>query len=254
MAAAAGATAQVWPPAGHVLEMAGGGGGASPWWPTNEVAFQTADLALAYGIFAAVGLLRLPFTLGWWVLFLLAIFGGGRRPLLEGLVWCCGATTAIGFYGTQAIAPHSFKALVRCWAIEPSRRYLPACVSNRLPEEVDDDVSVLFMIAARLGDLFLHAIPIGAGVLIFFPSLTTSAALFSLPCNLIYWATTGASSLADTSAIYFAEQHQRLLPDYVWRFIYGSHWVFCGGVWLGLLLLSDSDGSSETQQQDFVGS
>jgi len=189
-----------------------------------------AEVTFAFCVFAGCGIVRTPYTTGWWTLFLSALLFGESRPLLKGIACCCGATTCVGFYGAQLLAPYAFEQLVRSWAVKPALRYGPRWLAARLPAMVDTE---LFWAAARLGDVFIHLVPTMTAVYVFRHSVTAAAVLASLPTNLIWLACSGQSTLAGTNAIYGIEPD---LPPYVWRFIYGSHWIFCTMALAGLAL------------------
>jgi len=81
----------------------------------------------------------------------------------------------------------------------------------------------------RFGDLFLHFFPTLTAMVLFRGDISRGSALASLPCNLLYLASTRSTKFADTNLIYCVKPEP---PAYVWTFIYGSHLAFCGCVFL----------------------
>ncbi|CAE7288941.1 unnamed protein product [Symbiodinium natans] len=196
-----------------------------------------------YGLFAFIGLIRQPFTLGWWCLFLTSLwftFGqemsrtGSSLPepalqLLQGMTCCCAATTATGFYGVQVLAPHAFASLIDTWIVDPM---VHACPSHSaLIRRIAATRS--FRAATRLGDCFLHLFPTTGAILLFWPSVTAAAAFLSLPANLIWLLSTGSWSLDATNRLYGVKPP---LKAATLHFVYGSHWTLCLG--LGALCLA----------------
>jgi len=178
-----------------------------------------SDVAVALSIFAFFGAIRQPYTGAWWTLFLAAL--STRWPLLQGMACCCGATTSIGFYGTQLLEPYVFKSLMWAWIEKPAQKLGPRWLGDMFAIALE---SPYFMFALHVGDLFVHLIPTSLAVLWFWRSVTFQAALVSLPTNLLYLAATRYRTLAATNAIYGVDP---MLPDYVWSFIYCSHWLLC---------------------------
>lgn len=201
-----------------------------------------APAAGIYALFVCIGLIRQPFTLGWWCLFLASLwftFGqdlprkglvlaDAELRLLQGIACCCAATTATGFYGVQVLAPHAFASLIDTWVVDPLVYLLPA--HSALIRRVA--VTRSFRAATRLGDCCLHLFPTTGAVVLFWPSVTATAAFLSLPANLIWLLSTGSWSLEATNRLYGIKPP---LGTATLRFVYGSHWALCFG--LGLLCL-----------------
>eukprot|EP00933_Yihiella_yeosuensis_P073230 TRINITY_DN81849_c0_g1_i1.p1 TRINITY_DN81849_c0_g1~~TRINITY_DN81849_c0_g1_i1.p1 ORF type:complete len:498 (+),score=37.71 TRINITY_DN81849_c0_g1_i1:86-1495(+) len=187
----------------------------------------------AFAIFIGIGLIGLPYTTGWWCLFLTALYQGGGGPrlrtfevshdvlLIEGVACCCAATTSLGFYGAQVLAPYAFASLIESWVLVPSDRFLPKSWSQKLREW-----SRLrsFWLALRAGDCFVHLLPTSLAIFLFSPSLSSLCPLVSLPTNLLWLAATGSTSLSSTSQLYGVDPP---LKSHVLHFIYGSHWMLC---------------------------
>ncbi|CAE8632599.1 unnamed protein product, partial [Polarella glacialis] len=109
----------------------------------------------------------LPFTTGWWCLFLVSLWQGRGGPwfrdadsdigkqamMLEGMACCCGLTTALGFYGAQLLAPYAFPALLRYWVLRPADRYLPPVLAKPLLQWSETSSFKAF---ARFGDCLVH--------------------------------------------------------------------------------------------------
>jgi len=180
------------------------------------------DALLAYGIFVASGFVWMPFTNAWWITFLVALFVHDA-PFFRGMVACSGATTAIGWYGTRLLVPYAFKSLLNAWIFEPVQRWMPACVSKAV-DRMQLQTSSAFFAVARLGDICVHLIPTVSSIFLFADCVSMKVALASVPCNLMYWAATGGERLADTNRLYGVSPEP---PNYVWKFIYGSHCALC---------------------------
>mmetsp|Transcript_80349 Transcript_80349/g.239331 ORF Transcript_80349/g.239331 Transcript_80349/m.239331 type:complete len:469 (+) Transcript_80349:67-1473(+) len=191
------------------------------------------QVIIAFGIFAVFGLRRLPYTTAWWTLFLLSLYGGSDYPMLRGVCACCAVTTATGFYGTQILLPYAFMSLVRVWVVLPVQRLGPRWFAEPL---VKASETWAFEVAARLADLCIHLLPTTVAVRIFRDGVTSGAALAALPTNLIYLASTGSSTLAETNKIYGVVPPP---PLSIWRFIYGSHWLICSAI-LFICLVADA--------------
>lgn len=183
------------------------------------------EVLFVYGVFLFVGLVQHPFTEAWWTLFLAALYGGGAWPLLESITWCCAVTTSTGFYGTQVLVPGAFRGLMQTWLVNPVCRRAPARHAPTLRALTETSA---FFVAARIGDLFLHALPTSVAIYLFRGSITSFAALAALPTNLLWLVGSGQTTLAGTNKVYGIAPD---LPGYVWNFIYMSHWVFCAAAW-----------------------
>lgn len=183
------------------------------------------EVIFVYSVCGIMGLTRQPYTAGWWIIFLTTMLTTSFSPLLNGMVWCTALTTGAGFYGTQMLAPYAFRALVNAWVLQPVERWAPKWFA--VPFQAFANTHA-FTVGARLADLCLHVLPISVAMYTFANSVTGAAALAALPTNMVYFAATGFRALSDTNLIYQVEPQ---LPQYVWRFIYGSHWVLCGLVW-----------------------
>mmetsp|Transcript_29942 Transcript_29942/g.85737 ORF Transcript_29942/g.85737 Transcript_29942/m.85737 type:complete len:479 (+) Transcript_29942:39-1475(+) len=184
------------------------------------------DVLLAYSVFMGHGLLWLPFTNAWWTVFLIAVFSSGVGPYFRGIAACCGATTAIGWYGTQMLVPYALPCLLGVWIFDPVERRAPTWVSSRILRLKGSNAVINLL---RFGDLFLHFFPTLTAMILFRGDISRGSALASLPCNLLYLASTRSTKFADTNLIYRVTPEP---PAYVWTFIYGSHLAFCGCVFL----------------------
>jgi len=176
---------------------------------------------LAYLVFAAFGLCRMPFTTAWWFTFLLSVFIDGLSPLFLGIVCCCAATTAIGWYGLQLFLPYVFQSLLSVWVFRPAERWAPKSISLLLHRFRN---SCGLMLLMRFGDLLLHLVPTLTATWWLRSNLSFKVALAALPCNLIYLAFSRCTSLAQTNQMYGIHPEP---PNYIWYCIYGSHWAFC---------------------------
>lgn len=195
-----------------------------------------AELQAAYMVFVLAGLVGQPYTTAWWCLFLVSLWqgqGGNHMrgapaspgtTMLEGLCCCCAASTCLGFYGAQLLAPHAFRALLESWLLQPAERLLPTSVAGPLRRWSQ---SRSFVAVMRIGDLLLHFIPTSLAVILFFPSLSAEAALAALPTNLLWLASTGSNEFAATSKLYGVEPP---LSTLALRYIYGCHWLLCASV------------------------
>eukprot|EP00930_Biecheleria_cincta_P067652 TRINITY_DN5439_c0_g1_i1.p1 TRINITY_DN5439_c0_g1~~TRINITY_DN5439_c0_g1_i1.p1 ORF type:complete len:472 (-),score=59.46 TRINITY_DN5439_c0_g1_i1:95-1510(-) len=191
------------------------------------------ELQAAYMVFVIAGLIRQPYTTAWWCVFLLSLWQGqggnymragparSGTTMLEGLCCCCAASTSLGFYGAQLLAPYAFRALLEHWLLQPAERLLPTAVAGPLRRWSQ---SGSFEVVMRIGDLVIHLIPTSLAVALFFPSLSAEAALAALPTNLLWLASTGSTELAATSKLYGVEPP---LPALALRYIYGCHWLLC---------------------------
>jgi len=198
------------------------------------------DVAIAYGVFAVHGLLWQPFTTAWWIVWLISLFSPHVGPLYRGIVACCGATVAIGWYGTQFLVPSALECLVGVWLFDPVDRLAPTWVASRMALFRKSRWSMIF---ATMGDMGMHFFPTLAAVILYRHEVTTGAALIAMPSNFLYLICSRTITLSDTNRIYGVKPQP---PNYVWTYIYGSHVVTCAVVAL-LCFLSDcsTSGSAE---------
>eukprot|EP00928_Gymnodinium_smaydae_P018280 TRINITY_DN16967_c0_g1_i2.p1 TRINITY_DN16967_c0_g1~~TRINITY_DN16967_c0_g1_i2.p1 ORF type:complete len:498 (-),score=79.62 TRINITY_DN16967_c0_g1_i2:32-1504(-) len=183
------------------------------------------EFLFAYGVFLFWGVLRVPYTQAWWTLFLASLYGrhtGRSFPFLEAVTWCCGITTSVGFYGTQMLIPGVFRSLIEVWLFRPVDKWAPTSFSSWLRRL---GCSNSFWMFARVCDLFVHLVPTATAAVVFRPNAL--AALASLPTNLLWLVASGCRSLPETNKHYGVEPEP---PRYLWTFIYGGHWSFCGAM------------------------
>lgn len=185
-------------------------------------ALMPAEVLFAYAVFTFFGVIHQPYTASWWAIFVVAVLGRGACPALEGMACCCAGTLLLGFYSAQLLAPHAFRALVRCWVIAPLQERCPSCLSA-VARTVAAEPSWFFLLA-RLGDLCIHLIPSMAAMCLYWGRVTPAVALAALPSNLLWLFGARGCSPADSNRVYGVEPD---LPGLVWWLIYASHWVGC---------------------------
>lgn len=187
------------------------------------------DVTIAYTVFILHGIFSIPFTNGWWTIFIMSLFSNSVGPVFRGITACCAATVFIGWYGTQILIPYCFQSLVRSWVVKPACKLSPPNISAAILK-----YEVTIFRAARVGDMFLHFLPTLTAGYLFYSDVTPVAALAAIPCNILYLFATGSVHIEDTNRIYDARPDP---PYYVWQFIYGGHIVFCVVSFLVALVL-----------------
>jgi len=184
------------------------------------------EIVFANILCALCGFLQMPFTNAWWALFVLALISQGRVPLLEGIVCCCGMAMVLGWYSTQVMIPYCFKACIKVWLVNPVQRTAPLWLSTKF---LTFSEQTIFLVLCRAGDICcLHAGPACVALYLFSQSISSTAAMGSLPANLIWLLATGARSLAETNRVYGVAPEP---PQWVWKTLYGMHWALCLAVW-----------------------